>query len=368
MKKWITVILLLTLLAGCAAPEVPTPTTEVTTQPPTTVAEEIIQIGISMPTEQDLYWQESGRLLQEKLTALGFAADLRFAMNDAREQARQLESLLEKGVACLIVGAVDSLELVEPLQKARSLGIPVIAYDRLLMETDAVSSYVTFDYEAMGTAMAQQLIQDYSLETAQEEKRSYTAEFFMGSPDDNNAVLLHKGLMTVLQPWLDSGVLKCPSGRVDFSDTYTLRWDPDSAAQQLTSLLKKTYKEGTYPDICIAASDALAGGCLSALTAAGCEAQDLPAITGQGGGLEALQRIVAGQQAFSVFTDLRLLTDCCVELVTAHLAGVAPKAQSSMDNHVITVPTVMCSAPLIHLENYRQIMLDSKLYTEDTLP
>ena len=57
-----------------------------------------------------------------------------------------------------------------------------------------------------------------------------------------------------------------------------------------------------------------------------------------------------------------------MELVKTHLEGTAPATNSSTDNHVMLVPTLMCSAPLIHRENYQKIMLDSKLYTEDTLP
>ena len=367
MKKWIAAVLLLCLLAGCSAPDAQPQTSE-TTQPQTTVAEEKTKIGICMPTQQEDYWQQSAQLLQDRLTELGFEVRLHFAENEASEQIRQLEALLQEGADCLVIGAVDSVELVEPLRRARSAGIPVVAYDRLLMDTDAVSSYVTFDYEAIGTAMAQQLVQQYALETADAEKRSYTVEFLMGSPDDNNAVLLHKGLLAVLQPWLDNGVVQCPSGRVEFSDTYTLRWDPDSAGQRLTQILEQHYKKNTYPDICIAASDALAGGCLEALLAAGCSTDALPTITGQGGGIDALQRISAGQQAFSVFTDLRILAENCVELVKTHLEGTAPATKTGTDNHVMLVPTLMCSAPLIHRENYRQIMLDSKLYTEDTLP
>ena len=367
MKRWIASALLALLLVGCAAPETQPQTSE-TTLPEVTQLEEKLQVGICMPTEQESYWKESASLLQDRLTELGFEVQLYFAGNDAQEQDRQLQKLLEAEVDCLVIGAVDSVELVQSLQQARTKGIPVVAYDRLLMDTEAVSSYVTFDYEAMGAAMAQQVVQQYALETAQEEKRSYTAEFLMGSPDDNNAVLLHKGLMAVLQPWLDLGVLQCPSGRVEFSDTYILRWEADNAQTRMEQLLQKYYQENTWPDLCIAASDALAQGCLEALQSSGCEGDELPAITGMGGDMGALQRIAEGQQAFSVFLDLRVLTENCVELVKSHLEGAVPRTRNSIDNHVMTVPAVFCATTLIHKDNYRQVMLDSGLYTEDTLP
>lgn len=367
MKKWFAIVLVLALLTGCSAPVAGTEPS-VTTLPRVAQQGEALRVGICMPTGQEDHWQESARLLQSRLTELGYEVQVYFAENEAQEQARQLGKLLEKGVDCLVIGAVDSLELLDGLEQARKSGIPVVAYDRLLMDTQAVSSYVTFDYEAIGAAMGQQLVELHRLETAKEEKRSYAVEFLMGSPDDNNAVLLHKGLLAVLQPWLDSGVLHCPSGRVSFADTYTLRWDPDTASTQLERLISLHYEKGCYPDICVAASDALAQGCREALIRAGCKENKLPTITGQGGSEDALKRIGSGQQAFSVFTDLRMLTENCVMMVRSHLKGEMPQTGSTADNHAMAVPTVLCAGTLIHQENYRQVMVDSGLYTEDTLP
>ena len=100
---------------------------------------------------------------------------------------------------------------------------PVIAYDRLLMDTDAVSYYATFDNKAVGTLMAQYVEENMNLATAEAEGRTYTVELFMGSPDDNNAYFVYDGIMEVIQPYLDNGVLVCKSGQIDFESNNTVR-------------------------------------------------------------------------------------------------------------------------------------------------
>lgn len=63
-------------------------------------------------------------------------------------------------------------------------GIPVIAYDRLIMETDAVSYYATFDNYKVGQLQGEYLVQALGLETLE---GSVNMEIVAGSPDDNNA-------------------------------------------------------------------------------------------------------------------------------------------------------------------------------------
>ena len=45
------------------------------------------------------------------------------------------------------------------------------------------------------------------LDKAREDKKSYTIEFLMGSPDDNDALFLCNGIQEGLQEYLDDGTL-----------------------------------------------------------------------------------------------------------------------------------------------------------------
>ena len=146
-------------------------------------------VGVAMPTQSSERWINDGANMKSQLEAKGYAVELQYAEDDVQLQVSQIENLIAKEVNCLVVAAIDSTALINVLAEAKEKGIPVIAYDRLLMDTDAVSYYATFDNKGVGTAIAK-YIEEEKLSTAKAEGRSYTIEFFMGSPDDNNALFL----------------------------------------------------------------------------------------------------------------------------------------------------------------------------------
>ena len=170
-------------------------------------------VGIAMPTQSSERWIKDGDNMKAQLEELGYEVKLQYAEDDVQMQVSQIENFVAQQVDCLVIAAVDSGALTTVEAQAKTAGIPIIAYDRLLMDTDAVSYYASFDNKGVGTAIANYIVETEKLEEARANGESYTIEFFMGSPDDNNAVLLYQGIMEVLQPYLDDGTLVCKSGR-----------------------------------------------------------------------------------------------------------------------------------------------------------
>ena len=107
----------------------------------------------------------------------------------------------------------------------------------------------------------------------------YTVEFFQGSDDDNNAVLIDKGMMAVLKPYIDKGQLVVASGQTGFRDTTIKSWDGKNAAARMDKLVK-TYYTGRNLDILMSASDSIAEGLVDGLAGAGYNGVQ-PFITGQ---------------------------------------------------------------------------------------
>lgn len=182
------------------------------------------KVGVAMPTQSSERWINDGANMKKQLEALGYEVDLQYAEDDVQMQVSQIENMIASGVNCLVIASIDSSALVNVEEQAKNAGIPIIAYDRLLMDTDAVSYYATFDNKGVGTAIGNYIKEAKDLDAAKAAGESYTIEFFMGSPDDNNALFLYNGLMEVLQPYLDDGTLVCKSGRTSFEDTCILRW------------------------------------------------------------------------------------------------------------------------------------------------
>ena len=323
------------------------------------------KVGVAMPTQSSERWINDGANMKDQLEKLGYEVDLQYAEDDVQMQVSQIENMIASGVNCLVIASIDSSALVNVEAQAKEAGIPIIAYDRLLMDTDAVSYYATFDNKGVGTAIGKYIEEKKDLANTSE---TYTIEFFMGSPDDNNAHMLYAGLMAVLQPYLDNGTLVCKSGRTSFDDTCILRWSQETAQQNCENYLTGFYADEDL-DICATAFDGFAYGCKAALEGAGYTEENWPLITGQDAELMATKNIISGKQTMSIYKDTRLLASKCVTMVQAVLEGAEPEINDTeqYDNGKIVVPSYLCTPVAVDKDNYQEIIVDGGYYTEEQL-
>lgn len=324
-----------------------------------------LTVGVCMPTQSSERWINDAANMKKQLETLGYKVDVQFAEDDVQAQVSQIENLVAKQVNCLVVAAVDSSALVNALAQAKEAGIPVIAYDRLLMDTDALSYYATFDNKGVGTEIAKYVEEKKQLKTAKAEGRSYTVELFMGSPDDNNALFLYNGIMEVLQPYFDNGVLVCKSGRTTFKDTCILRWSQETAQQWCENYLSAFYANDKL-DIALTAFDGFAYGVRSALEGAGYKVGvDWPMITGQDAELMATKNILSGYQTTTIYKDTRLLASKCTTMVEAVLKGTTPEINDTTqyNNNKIVVPSYLCTPVSVDKDNVKSVIIDGGYYT-----
>jgi len=326
-------------------------------------------VGVAMPTQSSERWINDGANMKKLLEEKGYKVELQYAEDDVQTQVSQIENLIASGVDCLVVASIDSTALVNTLSAAKEKGIPVIAYDRLLMDTDAVSYYATFDNKGVGTAIGKYIEEKKELKKAKEDGKSYTIEFFMGSPDDNNALFLYNGVMEVLQPYLDDGTLVCKTGRTSFEDTCILRWSQETAQQWCENYLSGYYADEKL-DIACSAFDGFAYGIRSALEGAGyVVGEDWPMITGQDAELMAVKNIISGHQTMSIYKDTRLLAGKCVTMVQAVLEGAEPEINDTeqYNNGKLVVPSYLCQPVAVDLDNYQKEIIDGGYYTKEEL-
>lgn len=325
-------------------------------------------IGLAMPTQSSERWINDCANMKKQLEAKGYEVIDQFAEDDVQMQVSQIENLIAQQVDCLVIAAVDSGALTTVEAQAKDAGIPIIAYDRLLMDTDAVSYYATFDNKGVGTVIGETIVEKADLEAVKAAGDYKTIEFFMGSPDDNNALFLYNGLMEVLQPYLDDGTLKCLTGRTSFEDTCILRWSQETAQQNCETYLAGYYKDEDL-DICATAFDGFAYGCKAALEGAGYTSENWPVISGQDAELMASKNILAGTQTFSIYKDTRLLAEKCVTMVDALMNGSEPEINDTeqYNNGKLTVPTYMCTPVAVDADNLEELLVDGGYYTADQL-
>ena len=325
-------------------------------------------VGLSMPTQSSERWINDGSNMKSQLEALGYTVQLQYAEDDPQVQINQIENMISQQLDCIVIASVDSVTLTVVEAQAKEAGIPIIAYDRLLMYTDAVSYYASFDNEGVGRVIGEYIETAKDLPAARANGESYTIEFFMGSPDDNNAVLLHRGIMKVLQPYLDDGTLVCKTGRTSFEETCILRWSQETAQQWCENYLAGYYADD-HLDIACTAFDGFAYGVRSALESAGYTADNWPVITGQDAELMAVKNIISGYQTMSVYKDTRLLAEKCVSMINAVLNGTEPEINDTetYDNNIFVVPSYLCDPVAVDAGNYQEIIVDGGYYTADQL-
>lgn len=325
-------------------------------------------VGIAMPTQSSERWINDGANMKMQLEALGYEVQLQYAEDDVQQQVSQIENFVGQQVDCIVIAAVDSGALTTVEAQAKAAGIPIIAYDRLLMDTDAVSYYASFDNEGVGTAIGTYIKEKKNLDAAREAGESYTIEFFMGSPDDNNAVLLYRGVMNVLQPYLDDGTLVCKTGRTSFDDTCILRWSQETAQQNCENYLAGFYGDEDL-DIACSAFDGFSYGIRAALEGAGYTEANWPMITGQDAELMATKNIISGKQTMSIYKDTRLLAEKAVTMVNAVLTGSEPEINdtTTYDNNVIVVPSYLCTPVAVDKDNYQEVIVEGGYYTAEQL-
>jgi putative multiple sugar transport system substrate-binding protein len=314
-------------------------------------------------------WNQDGENLQRLLQERGFEVNLQFAGNDVPTQVAQLESMIGMGVDVLVIAAIDGDSLTEVLAQAETAGIPVIAYDRLIMNTTAVTYYATFDNFRVGEMQGEFLRDALDLPN---QPGPFYIEFFTGDPGDNNINFFFPGAMSILQPFLDDGTLVSPSGQTAIMDVATPGWSTEAAQARMETLIAmNNLTPGGHPlHAVMCSNDSTAQGVTNALLNNGWVAgPDFPLVTGQDCDVISVLNMIDGTQAMSVFKDTRLLASNVVEMVTAIVNGTTVPVNNldEYNNGTGYIPTNLSEPITATTANYVELLIDSGYYTREQL-
>lgn len=332
-------------------------------------------VGVTMPTKSSERWIHDGDNVKSALEKLGYKVDLQYAENDIPTQVNQIENQITKGARLLVIAPIDGTALSTQLQEAGDKKIPVISYDRLLLNSPNVDYYATFDNFKVGVEQATSLLTGLGLKNADGSdgaaKGPFNIELFGGSPDDNNSSYFYNGAMSVLKPYLDKGTLVVKSGQTKFDVMAILRWDPATAQRRMEDLLTKTYTGGAKVQGVLSPYDGLSIGILSALKSNGygTAGQPYPVVTGQDAEVASVKSIIAGEQYSTVFKDTRKLADVTVKMADTVLRGGKAQVNNTTDynNGKKIVPSQLLQPVVVTKDDYRQQLVDSGYYTADEL-
>ena len=322
------------------------------------------KVGVSMPTKDLQRWNQDGDNMQKQLEAAGFEVDLQYASNDVQQQLNQVTNMINNGCEVVVIAAIEGSSLGSALDLAKEKNVPVIAYDRLLMESDAVSYYATFDNYKVGTVQGTYVKEQLDLDNVE---GPFFMEITAGDPGDNNARFFYNGAVDVLKPYIDAGKLVVKSNQIAFDEVATPTWKTEVAQNRAEGILDANYADGSEIKVWLCSNDSTALGVTNALEAK--YDGEWPIITGQDCDISNVKNMIAGKQSMSVFKDTRTLAAQVVKMVGQILNGetVDVNDTETYNNNVITVPSFLCDPVFADVNNYAELLVESGYYTADQL-
>ena len=334
------------------------------------------KIGISMPTQSLERWNRDGSYLDEQFKSAGYETILTYSDNDTNRQVNDIQNMIAEDVDLLVVAAIDGEALNTVMNEAGDAGIPVIAYDRLIMNDNA-SYYVSFDNYTVGTLQGQYVVDTLDLDNA---AGPFNIEFTAGDPADNNATYFFNGAMDVLKPYIESGKLNVVSGQTDFDTVATAAWDSQTAMERAQNILASYYADGTQVDVWLCSNDSTALGVAQAIESdyAG---SNQPIITGQDGDEANLKNLVDGKQSMTVYKAVANEAVVTLDLGKAILGGETvdeslitnsgwefdcsydTESYFTSDSH--NCPSFLLVPDVVTTDNMVEKLVDTGYYTQD---
>jgi putative multiple sugar transport system substrate-binding protein len=285
-------------------------------------------IGIAMPETTVQRWVKDGNQLKAEAEKRGYKAELQFADGQQPLQNQQIQSFLTQGAKVLVVGCLND-GVASVVAEANRDKVAVIAYDRIIQNSDQYDYYITFNNFKVG------VLQGQGLETALDLKNATATApknitLFAGSPTDGNAFFFFDGAMSVLNPYIEKGVLKVvgpypktSKDTANFTRIATEGWLAPNAKTRMENLLSNDARNVVL-DAVLAPNDTLARAIIEALKADAKYRTKLPMITGQDAEIDSLVAIRNGEQYMTVFKDTNKLAEAAIILADAIVKGQTP--------------------------------------------
>ena len=304
-------------------------------------------IALLLPETKTARYESHDRpLFEAKFKELCPSCEILYsnADQDASKQQQQAEAALTKGAKVLVLDPVDGKSAANIAAKAQQQGVKVVSYDRLTQ--GPIDAYISFDNERVGKLQGEGL-----LEALGDKASGGQIVMINGDPTDNNAALFKKGAHSALD------------GKVTIGKEYdTPEWSPDNAQREMEQAITALGKDkivGVY-----AANDGTAGGAIAALKGAG--VSPLPPVTGQDAELAGIQRILAGEQALTVYKPIKPEAEMAAQLAYDLLQGKPPSGTTTtVKNDTKDVPSVILDPIVVTKENVKDTVIKDEYWTVD---
>ncbi|MDH6125656.1 substrate-binding domain-containing protein [Kitasatospora sp. GP82] len=282
-------------------------------------------------------------LIESAITGLctKCSVDYTNANGDEQTQKQQFDSLLNKGVKVILLDPVNAKGTASWIDEANAKGAKVIAYDRLAAGKPA--AYVSFDNERTGELQGQAL-----LDALGSKASSANIVMINGADADPNAASFKTGAHRALDGKVKKIVYE-QSGE----------WKPAVAAQKMNEAIQTFGKDGFQA--VYSANDGMSSAIVSALQSAGIK--NVP-VGGQDASIDAVRRVLAGEQAFTIYKPYRPETDAAANLAVYLLQGldVTSVASTVTVSNGNRIPSILLTPVVVTKQKVAGTVIAGGLY------
>ncbi|EXU86126.1 ABC transporter substrate-binding protein [Streptomyces noursei PD-1] len=304
-------------------------------------------IGLLLPENKTTRYETFDRpLITKKIEALCGDCKVKYnnADQDTQNQKKQFDALITQGVKVIILDPVDYKATKSWVNRAAKQGVKVIAYDRLA--EGEISAYVSYDNEKIGRLQGEALVKALG-----DRAKDSNVVMINGSPTDPNAPFFKRGAHSVLDKQVKKVVYE-----QDIPD-----WSSDEANKKMAAAIDSLGKDaiqGVY-----SANDGMAGGIITALKQQGIKVP----VGGQDSELAGLQRILSGDQTFSIYKQIQPQADTTAEIAVRLLKGekidsLTPTKVDSLSGEVKGIPAKLYDAQVVTKDNIKDTIVKDKVY------
>ena len=297
-----------------------------------------LKIGFAMDTLKEERWQRDKDAFEAHCKKMNVDCVITVANNVADRQSNDVDNLLTQNVDAIIIAPHDATQAASMVEKAKAQGVPVISYDRLI-NSDKIDLYVSHQVPVIGRKIA-----EYALSKVP--KGNYVMVY--GASTDNNAKIMQKEQLAVLQPAIERGDVKIVASQ--FIDD----WKKDLALNFVENTLTQ---QNDNVQAVVVSNDGMAGGVISALQKRNLAGRIL--VTGQDAQKDALQSIAEGKQTMTVYKPIIPLANAALESAIKLAKKESLSGTTTFKNDVIgrEIPAILLEVQVVDKDNLMQTVI-----------
>ena len=309
-----------------------------------------VRIGLSMDSFVVERWIRDRDIFVSEAQALGAEVLVQVANEDHETQVQQINFLMAQDIDVLVVVPNDSQRLGATIRQLEARGMPVLSYDRLILNGN-VDLYVSHDSVGAGRLMATAVEKSLASRPS-----PYRLVIVNGARSDHNSALMNQGYHEILD-----GLVR--NQRVFIvSEVWLSTWSSEEAE---ASFRKALIGMAAKPDGVIAANDLLAESLVRVLAQK--SFLDGTLMTGMDADLAACQRVVEGTQTMTVYKPIAPLATTAAKYAVLLALHQPLGVTETINDGSFEVPFLKLQPVAVYPENIKETVVRDGFHRADEI-